>query len=154
MIVLELELTQCLSSFAFLVWIFPLSPLSNSTYIRPQNNSVPFPAQQLVSKWCQNETGMLALQWAAHSCPDRLFHHRPESNGSSEPQALHNWDKVSLFFVVLVVVIVITAYWCLFVCSFFWDRVSLCSAGCPGALSIDQAGLELIKISLPLPSKC
>jgi hypothetical protein len=25
----------------------------------------------------------------------------------------------------------------------FWDRVSLCSPGCPGAHSVDQAGLEL-----------
>jgi hypothetical protein len=25
----------------------------------------------------------------------------------------------------------------------FWDRVSLCSSGCPGAHSVDQAGLEL-----------
>jgi hypothetical protein len=27
--------------------------------------------------------------------------------------------------------------------SFFGDRVSLCSPGCPGAHSVDQAGLEL-----------
>jgi hypothetical protein len=26
---------------------------------------------------------------------------------------------------------------------FFWDRVSLCSLGCPGTHSVDQAGLEL-----------
>jgi hypothetical protein len=34
---------------------------------------------------------------------------------------------------------------CLFVCLFvcFWDRVSLCSPGCPGTHSVDQAGLEL-----------
>jgi hypothetical protein len=25
----------------------------------------------------------------------------------------------------------------------FWDRVSLCSPGCPGTHSVDQAGLEL-----------
>ena len=33
----------------------------------------------------------------------------------------------------------------LFVCLFlvFWDRVSQCSPGCPGTLSVDQAGLEL-----------
>jgi hypothetical protein len=31
---------------------------------------------------------------------------------------------------------------CLFVC-FFRDRVSLCSPGCPGTHSVDQAGLEL-----------
>jgi hypothetical protein len=33
-----------------------------------------------------------------------------------------------------------------FVCLFgwfFWDRVSLCSPGCPGTHSIDQAGLKL-----------
>jgi hypothetical protein len=32
---------------------------------------------------------------------------------------------------------------CLFVCLFFLDRVSLCSPGCPGTHSVDQAGLEL-----------
>jgi hypothetical protein len=26
---------------------------------------------------------------------------------------------------------------------FFWDRVSLCSPGCPGTHSVDQTGLEL-----------
>jgi hypothetical protein len=26
---------------------------------------------------------------------------------------------------------------------FLWDRVSLCSLGCPGAYSVNQAGLEL-----------
>jgi hypothetical protein len=34
---------------------------------------------------------------------------------------------------------------------FFWDRVSLCSSGCPGTHSVDQAVLE---ICLPLPRKC
>jgi hypothetical protein len=35
---------------------------------------------------------------------------------------------------------------CLFVClvgCFFRDQVSLCSPGCPGTHSVDQAGLEL-----------
>jgi hypothetical protein len=27
--------------------------------------------------------------------------------------------------------------------SLFYDRVSLCSPGCPGTCSLDQAGLEL-----------
>jgi hypothetical protein len=36
--------------------------------------------------------------------------------------------------------------------SVFRDRVSLCSPGCPGTHSVDQAGLELR--SLPLPPKC
>jgi hypothetical protein len=31
----------------------------------------------------------------------------------------------------------------LFVCFVFQDRVSLCSPGCPGTHSVDQAGLEL-----------
>jgi hypothetical protein len=34
---------------------------------------------------------------------------------------------------------------CFFVCFLFWffrDRVSLCSPGCPGTHSVDQAGLE------------
>jgi hypothetical protein len=34
-----------------------------------------------------------------------------------------------------------TKFICLFVCL-FQDRVSLCSPGCPGTHSIDQAGLE------------
>jgi hypothetical protein len=32
---------------------------------------------------------------------------------------------------------------CLFVCLFVQDRVSLCSPGCPGTHSVNQAGLEL-----------
>jgi hypothetical protein len=32
---------------------------------------------------------------------------------------------------------------CLFVCLFFRDRVSLCNPGCPGTHFVDQAGLEL-----------
>ena len=31
----------------------------------------------------------------------------------------------------------------LFICLFFWDRVSLYSPGCPGTHFVDQAGLEL-----------
>ena len=34
----------------------------------------------------------------------------------------------------------------------FRDRVSLCSPGCPGTHSVDQAGLELTEIHLPLSS--
>jgi hypothetical protein len=37
-------------------------------------------------------------------------------------------------------VFVVVVFW--FVCL-FRDRVSLCSPGCPGTHSIDQAGLEL-----------
>jgi hypothetical protein len=37
---------------------------------------------------------------------------------------------------------------------FFRDRVSLCSSGCPGTHFVDQAGLELREIHLPLPPKC
>jgi hypothetical protein len=32
---------------------------------------------------------------------------------------------------------------CVCVCVVFQDRVSLCSPGCPGTPSVDQAGLEL-----------
>jgi hypothetical protein len=46
---------------------------------------------------------------------------------------------------------------CLFVCLLaifvFQDRVSLCSPGCPGAHFVDQAGLELTEICLPLPHR-
>ena len=33
----------------------------------------------------------------------------------------------------------------------FQDRFSLCSLGCPETLCVDQAGLELKEIHLPLP---
>ena len=51
-------------------------------------------------------------------------------------------------FVVVVVVVVVVVI--------FWDRISLCSPGCPGTCSVDQADLELIEIhlSLPLPPLC
>jgi hypothetical protein len=32
---------------------------------------------------------------------------------------------------------------CCFLFFVFWDRVSLCSPGCPGTHFVDQAGLEL-----------
>ena len=34
------------------------------------------------------------------------------------------------------------------------DRVSLCSPGCPGTHSVDQAGLELTEICLPPCPEC
>jgi hypothetical protein len=40
----------------------------------------------------------------------------------------------------------------LFFCFCFWDRVSLCSPGCPGTHFVDQAGLELKFACLCLPS--
>ena len=36
----------------------------------------------------------------------------------------------------------------------FWDRVSLCSHGCPRTYSVDQAGFELTEICLPLLPEC
>jgi hypothetical protein len=36
----------------------------------------------------------------------------------------------------------------------FQDWVSLCSFGCPGTHSIDQAGFELTEIHLPLLLEC
>ena len=36
----------------------------------------------------------------------------------------------------------LVVFFCIFF-FFFWDRVSLCSPGCPGAHSVDQAGLEV-----------
>ena len=41
----------------------------------------------------------------------------------------------------------------MFVC-FFSDRVSLCSPGFPGTHSVDQVGLELVELILPLPPEC
>ena len=36
----------------------------------------------------------------------------------------------------------------------FPDRVSLCSPGCPGTCSLDQAGLKLTEILLSLSLEC
>jgi hypothetical protein len=33
-------------------------------------------------------------------------------------------------------------------------RISLCSPGCPGSCSVDQAGFELREILSPLPPEC
>ena len=42
-----------------------------------------------------------------------------------------------------------------FVCLFvFQDRVSLSSPGSPGISCVDQTGLELTEIHLPLPPEC
>jgi hypothetical protein len=44
-----------------------------------------------------------------------------------------------------------------FVVALFWlldITISLRSPNCPGTHSVDQAGLELTEIHLPLPSKC
>ena len=59
-----------------------------------------------------------------------------------------------LFFIVfLLLLLLLLLFWgveivegwrgCMFVWFVFWDRVSLCSPGCPGTHSVDQAGLEL-----------
>jgi hypothetical protein len=45
-----------------------------------------------------------------------------------------------VFFVCLFFVCLFFGFFCLFV---FQDRVSLCSSGCSGTHSVDQAGLEL-----------
>jgi hypothetical protein len=50
-----------------------------------------------------------------------------------------------LAFVVLFVVIVVLPF------VFVRDRISLCSPGCHGTCSVDQAGLEFIEIQPPLP---
>lgn len=42
-----------------------------------------------------------------------------------------------------------------FVCLFFWDRVSLCSLGCPGTQCIQLSGFtELTELHLSLPPEC
>lgn len=44
---------------------------------------------------------------------------------------------------------------CLFGLSLFaFRRVSLSSSSCPETSYVDQAGLQLTEISLPLPPKC
>ena len=54
--------------------------------------------------------------------------HQPEKL-TSVPQWFH-WGTIIFVFVFVLVLV-------------FRDRVSLCSPGCPGARSVDQAGLEL-----------
>lgn len=41
---------------------------------------------------------------------------------------------------------------CLF--EYFQDRVSFCSLGCCGNLSVDQTGVQLTEFHLSLPSEC
>ena len=36
----------------------------------------------------------------------------------------------------------------------FFKTRTLCSTGCPGTHYVDQAGLELTEIHLPLPPEC
>lgn len=46
----------------------------------------------------------------------------------------------------------VTASTCFGLCLFlFWDRISLWSPGYGGTISVDQVGLELTKVGLPLP---
>jgi hypothetical protein len=42
------------------------------------------------------------------------------------------YDGMVLFFIIIIIIILV-----------FRDKVSLCSPGCPGTHSVDQAGLEL-----------
>jgi hypothetical protein len=53
------------------------------------------------------------------------------------------------FFVVVIVVVVVVGSF-----VFVFDRVSLCSLGCPETHFVDPAGLKLTEICLPLPPKC
>ena len=38
--------------------------------------------------------------------------------------------------------------------GYFWNRISLCSSGCPGTFVVNQADLKLTEIHLPLPLEC
>jgi hypothetical protein len=50
----------------------------------------------------------------------------------------------SIFFSQWGPLVICFVLFCLFVCFvLFWDRVSLCSPGCPETHSVDQAGLKL-----------
>jgi hypothetical protein len=47
------------------------------------------------------------------------------------------------------------SYLCLFLFfHLFWGRASLCNIGCPGTYYVDQAGLKLTEIPLPLTLEC
>jgi hypothetical protein len=65
------------------------------------------------------------------------------------PNTIPHCDPVSAFFLIFSSFLLVGWFaFCLFVCLFvcflvFRDRVSLCSPGCPGTHSADQAGLEL-----------
>ena len=73
----------------------------------------------------------LAVQWA----PGILLSLPPKHWGYYQPHA-------SMLFVVILILF-----------SFF-ETVSLCSPGSLITCSVDQAGLELMEICLPLPAKC
>jgi hypothetical protein len=54
------------------------------------------------------------------------------------------WGFLFFVFVCLVGLVFVCLFVFLFVLfCFVWDRVSLCSPGCPGTSSVDQSGLEL-----------
>ena len=40
-------------------------------------------------------------------------------------------------------ILLYSPFFFLFIFWFFWDKVSLCSRGCPGTHSVNQAGLQL-----------
>jgi hypothetical protein len=74
----------------------------------------------------------------------------------------HTYVFVVLFFFLSNQDVVTTKVHCItFVCLFdvvfvfvFQNRVSLCSPGCPKTHSVDQAGLKITEIHLPLPPEC
>jgi hypothetical protein len=72
--------------------------------------------------------------WGSHDIRTlrKLVTLYPQSQSRSREWKLTSSSPPSSFFMVILVV-----------CFCCWDRVSLCSPGCPGTHSIDQAGLEL-----------
>jgi hypothetical protein len=56
---------------------------------------------------------------------------------------VHTLSVFKLVCFLLVCFFVVVALFCLVLVLVFPDRVSLCSPGCPGTHSVDQAGLEL-----------
>ena len=56
---------------------------------------------------------------------------------------MHSQPSVHVIYLFLFFGVFVVVFLVLFVCLFFRDRVSLCSPGCPGTHSVDQADLEL-----------
>ena len=48
---------------------------------------------------------------------------------------------------VLIMVLIVCLFACFLACFGFWDRVSLCSPGCPRTYYVDQASLEFTGIT-------
>jgi hypothetical protein len=94
--------------------------------------------------------------WSVGLYP-HCHHHLPSSNNLREEMFVlaHIWGGGLCLENNIRQLSFLTGFVCLFVRLFSQDRVSLCnSPGCPGTCYVDQTGLELTEIPLPLPPEC